>query len=296
MMYLWFILFVPSARLIWPPAHDVSLEDNDTFEIIDTFDEEEMQDVYDEESEMIRMGLLEKETTESGDFYRLHQVAERRNKEVSKEDKKLRYKYKREFNPEMLEPRPWKASYIDEKGGEHKNKRAFDVNTNYDYNTYEIEFKKNLEKRENLSSTLNATDVAEDETLKDAAGTLIDFKKPINCTAEENRGIGIGALECLWEDQSTDHKAVKVLKKIGKIIVVWTTVYLAIAIPLWCWCCCCFRCKFCFPKARIDEVKKYLTENPIGVYHDEDGAEIKYEPTNYEKYAQKKLERAIRKL
>lgn len=62
------------------------------------------------------------------------------------------------------------------------------------------------------------------------------------------------------------------------------------------WCCCCFQCRFCKPYKRIDEAKKYLMDNPIGVYHTSKKEKITYKPTSYEKYAQKQLERALMKL
>lgn len=38
-----------------------------------------------------------------------------------------------------------------------------------------------------------------------------------------------------------------------------------------------------------------MADNPPGVYH-KDGTIIKYKPTHYEKYAQKRLEQALLKL
>lgn len=45
----------------------------------------------------------------------------------------------------------------------------------------------------------------------------------------------------------------------------------------------------------MDEVKKFIVDNPVGVYN-EGGVRYKYTPTIFERYSQKKLEKAIMKL
>lgn len=62
------------------------------------------------------------------------------------------------------------------------------------------------------------------------------------------------------------------------------------------WCCCCFRCKFCFPKERIEDAKTFFVNFPPGVYVDENNEVINFEPTFYEKNAYKRLEQLIMKI
>lgn len=102
--------------------------------------------------------------------------------------------------------------------------------------------------------------------------------------------------------------------KIFYLSLVILAAYIIIAIPCWCskgklkknnknltyiqflgWCCCCCRCKWCFPRQRIDEAKKFLADNPVGVYHDKDGKKIEFKTTIYEKYAFAQLEKALKK-
>lgn len=131
---------------------------------------------------------------------------------------------------------------------------------------------------------------------------------------------GLAAAECFWiELKSPKLKGAKlqIIEKIARIALIWFCVYLVIAIPCWCqrgtvidsyqfitllklfnflgWCCCCFRCKFCKPRQRIDEAKHFLMNNPAGVYHIND-EKVTYTPSNYEEYAQKKLQHVLMKL
>lgn len=59
------------------------------------------------------------------------------------------------------------------------------------------------------------------------------------------------------------------------------------------WCCCCFRCKFCRPRSRINEAKKFMMDNPPGTFVSEDKKTINYKPTVYENDAYEKLKKTL---
>lgn len=108
----------------------------------------------------------------------------------------------------------------------------------YDYNSLESEYKKELKNVINSNDTLNHTEAKEEELMKEAVNKLVDFKEtPRNCTEEEKKGIGIGAVECFWLDlqkpTSKDEK-IKIFERIGRLVLIWFCVYLVIAIPCWC--------------------------------------------------------------
>lgn len=76
-------------------------------------------------------------------------------------------------------------SKIDEKRENEKEK-----DENYDYNNFKAEYNKEIVEAKNQKDVLNYTEVKEDETLGEAVETVVEFKEPKNCTAEEKKGIG----------------------------------------------------------------------------------------------------------
>nr|XP_022905651.1 uncharacterized protein LOC111417562 [Onthophagus taurus] len=180
-----------------------------------------------------------------------------------------------------------------ERNGATKNEGKREKNLNYDGEV--VKFKTD-------NDTLKFEDVKEEESVNDAVDKIIDFEEPLNCTEEEAKGIGLKAMKCLAYDlrnvKNSDNREF-LIKRVKKIVLIWFCVYLAIAVPLWCekgWCCCCFFCNCCKPQKRIDKIKKFLVENPVGVLKTPKGVIRKFKPTPYEKYTQKKLEQAIMKL
>ncbi|XP_023016667.2 uncharacterized protein [Leptinotarsa decemlineata] len=305
---------------IWPPAYKVNLTDEETFEIFDALKNSDVQDVYDEE-ELIKREDLEKLGIKSHPekYFRIHHSLRRKKKDISTKDKRMKKKVFETFNPDSEYSLPWKGGFVNEEGSfikdedviyfnqdaiiseEHKEKRDDKVENkdeNYDYSKLKQEYKEELKTIVKSNETLNYTDTKEEESLKESVRSLI--KKPLrNCTDEEKKGIGILAIECLLSDLNKPRMKNQFLEKLVRIVAVWFAVYLIIAIPCWCqygWCCCCFRCKFCQPREEIEEVKRYFTNNPPGIFHDKDNKVFEYQPTFYEKYAHKKLEQELRNL
>lgn len=178
-------------------------------------------------------------------------------------------------------------------------------NKDYDYKSLEKEYEEEIQKVKSSNDTLNFTEINEDESAKEAVKSLIAFDKlPRNCTKEEISKIGLGAVECFFIDvknitNKTRPEQIMLGKRILKVVLIWFCIYLAIAIPCWCqkgWCCCCCRCKFCRPLESIDEAKKFLVANPIGTYNSQEDGEVLFEPSVYEKQAQKKLEHVLMRL
>ncbi|KAJ8915646.1 hypothetical protein NQ315_003430 [Exocentrus adspersus] len=310
---------------IWPPPYSVNLSHEETFVISEMLKDNDVQDVYDEE-ELIKQEdtreRLNLKTSENEEFYRIHQQARRYNDRLSKDEgyNKDKVQIFKEFNPDVEEPVPWKAGFVDEKGkflededtfyfdlednfNDNKAKRSNEEannNTdkvNYDYKNFKAEYENNIKAAVKANDTVKYTTVKEDESVKDSVKAMVDFKKtPRNCTAEEMKGIGLGAVECFWVEMQQPRMKNHMFEKILRVFIIWVILYIVIAIPCWCqygWCCCCCRCKFCYPRENIAEVQKFFAQNPIGIYHDDEGNVYTYKPTNYEKYAYKKLEKAI---
>ncbi|XP_024936046.1 uncharacterized protein LOC112493693 isoform X2 [Cephus cinctus] len=172
----------------------------------------------------------------------------------------------------------------------------------------ELEYSQQIKDDMNSSKTYNYTDTGEpEETAGDALKKLVELKKPKNCTKEELTQFGIKALECLAFDyqhakNKTDVK--KVLTRTWIVIRIWMFIYICIAIPCWCqkgWCCCCFRCKFCFPRERIESAKEYYAKYPPGILQEVPvkgtaDETIKYTPTLFEVEAYERFEAGIRNL
>ncbi|KAJ8958930.1 hypothetical protein NQ318_019700 [Aromia moschata] len=309
---------------MWPPPYKVNLTSEEIFVISEPLEKSDVQDVYDEE-EMIKMEEMKEINLKSQNdkYYRIHQHYQNQEQLTKRKDYDgKKEKPFEEFNPDSEEPLPWKAGFVDqddeflpEKGMIYfdedaklvkegqKQKRADSANgagENYDYANLKAEYNKEVKMAAKSKETLKYSTVKEDESFKDSAKALVNFKqKPRNCTAEEAKGIGLGAVECFWMEANKPKTNSKIFEKILRIFVIWIVVYIVVAIPCWCqygWCCCCCRCKFCRPKEQIDDIKKFIADNPVGVFHDEEGNKIKYKPTYYEKYAQKRLEEEINRL
>lgn len=108
----------------------------------------------------------------------------------------------------------------------------------YDYRNLESAYKEELKNLVNSNETLNHTEVKEEELIKEAVNKLVDFKEtPRNCSEEEKKGIGMGAVECVWLDlkkPKSEGSRIQILQRIGRLVLIWFCVYLAIAIPCWC--------------------------------------------------------------
>lgn len=62
---------------------------------------------------------------------------------------------------------------------------------NYDYGHFKAEYIDEVKLEEKSNSTLNHTEVEEEETIKEAMHKMVDFKETSrNCTEEERKGIG----------------------------------------------------------------------------------------------------------
>lgn len=60
----------------------------------------------------------------------------------------------------------------------------------YDYSAMKQEYEENIQVIKISNNTLNFTDVEEEESVKDAVKSLVESKKKLNCSLEEQRGIG----------------------------------------------------------------------------------------------------------
>ncbi|XP_023309947.1 uncharacterized protein LOC111691408 [Anoplophora glabripennis] len=313
---------------IWPPAYSVNLSHEETFVISEPLKDSDVQDVYDEEELIEKEDLAERRSMKSQNekYFRIHRQVGRYNDKFGGEDgyNKDKIKVFEEYNPDVDDPVPWKAGFVDEHGkfkpdegiiyfdgepqryfGNNKPKReeeAADKNdsVSYDYNSLKKEYEKNIKAAEKSNDTVRYSTVKEEESIKESVKAMFDFKKtPRNCTVEESKGIGLGAMECFWMEMKKPKIKNHVFAKAIRIIIIWVLLYVVIAVPCWCqygWGCCCCRCKFCRPRENILEVQKFFAENPVGVYHDENGKVFNYKPTSYEKYAYKKLEQQLNKL
>ncbi|KAJ8977157.1 hypothetical protein NQ317_015480 [Molorchus minor] len=312
------------AYSIWPPPYNISLSHEETFVISELLEKSDVQDVYDEE-EMIKKEEMEnmKINPPREKFFMVHQhVADSNNNVKDDIDYQSKEKSVEEFNPDREEALPWQGGFVNEheqfipekemiyfdedakalKGNEKQKREdlAKRDSQNYDYMNFKAEYENNVKQEQKSNDTVRYSTVKESESLRDSAKELIAFKEtPRNCTAEEMKGIGSAAVECFWMEANKPKTNSRALEKAIRLFIVWIVIYVVVAIPCWCqygWCCCCFQCKFCKPREQIDEVKRFVAENPVGVYHDEEGNKITYKATNYEKYAQKKLEKEIDRL
>ncbi|CAG9863411.1 unnamed protein product [Phyllotreta striolata] len=314
-----FAMVLQETFSIWPPPYNLTLNDEETFEIFDPIDPEDLQEVYDEE--MISKEDMRNLQVESDNdkYYRIHRSVnnDKENSwDIGEEPVKKREIFE-EFNPDVEYPAPFKAGLVNAEGefvneddviyfddrnedvaGKKKREDQVSTEDNYDYNKLKEQFDNEVKQASVSNETVNYTNVKEDESIKDSIKTFLDIgKEPKNCTNEERKGIGLGAIECLWADFRKPKLRNHLLEKVIRIALIWFIVYLVIAIPLWCqygWCCCCCRCAICRPLEQIEEVKRFCAQNPPGTYHDEDGNATKYEPTRFEKYAQKALEKQLR--
>ncbi|KAG5879115.1 hypothetical protein JTB14_031662 [Gonioctena quinquepunctata] len=314
-IFLWVTVEI---SCIWPPAYKVNLTDEGTFEIFETIKNSEVQDVYDEE-ELVKRQDMDKlgVKPQLDKFFRIHNSLQK-SKEIVSKDEQIKKKVFETLNPDREYPLPWKGGFVDQDGNfkdedivyfneealkpdERKQKRDKKLKTkeeNYDYSQLKKEYENEVKTAAKANETVQNKNVDEDGTLRKAIVNLVE-KTSRNCTEEERKGIGIGAMECFFSDLNKAKMKNRTLEKLVRILIIWFAVYIFIAIPCWCqygWCCCCFRCKFCRPREEIEEVKTFFVNNPPGIYHDKDGNVIEYQPTFYEKYAQRKVEQELKKL
>lgn len=108
----------------------------------------------------------------------------------------------------------------------------------YDYSQLEKEYKEEMKTAIKSNETLNHTEAKEEEVVKEAMQKLVDFKEtPRNCSEEEKKGIGMGAVECFWLEMKKPKASsdrIKILERFGRLALIWFCVYLAVAIPCWC--------------------------------------------------------------
>lgn len=317
------------VHAIWPPPYNVNLSHEETFVISELLQDSDVQDVYDEEEMIKKEDLAERQNAylQNDKYFGMHRQVRRYNDRFGDDTGYNNNKTKvyKEFNPDVEESVPWKAGFVDEEGrfkpdegvvyfdGEPSNfgnnilKRSDEEETadkndsvNYDYNSLKAGYDKEIKEAKDSADTLKYSTVKEEESLKDSLKEMVDFKKtPKNCTAEEMKGIGLEAVECFWMEMKKPRMKSHVFEKAIRIVVIWIILYIVVAVPCWCqcgWCCCCCRCKFCRPRENIAEIQKFFADNPVGVYHDEEGNVYTYKPTSYEKYAYRKLEKELNKL
>ncbi|GJQ76678.1 hypothetical protein Trydic_g15534 [Trypoxylus dichotomus] len=316
------LFIITKVMTIWPPPYRIHLNQSEDFVIFETIGREDSDDIlYSEEDEMIKPLDIRSLniSKDSSKYIKIHKLAIKQGKKsFSAVRSAERIKWP-EYNYDNEEGTPWVAGhFINNKSQENTNvyylnemakrqmssdvaeKRSYsEIPLDYDYEKFKEEYESDMKLAQRKDDVLNVVDVTEEEQFKDAFKSMLNFSKtPRNCTKEEIKGIGLAAVECFWYDfkkvETKEQKRV-LLQRIYKLIIFWIVIYVAIAVPCWCqkgWCCCCFRCRFCKPRLRIDDVKRFHAENPPGVYYT-DRQKLTYKPTHYEKYAQKRLEQAI---
>ncbi|KAL3287109.1 hypothetical protein HHI36_001590 [Cryptolaemus montrouzieri] len=331
MEYLILCSFYLSIQCFWPPSYDINLHENITFVISEDQKDEDDKIVQDED-EMILNDELEKLqfNENSNKFAKLHQIAFRKRENIETfQVNTMKYHESNWDSEEMI---PKEIGFVGENGtledlipiysfkndairkrNHTANESIYDTkhvemkrqyaesslqDVEYNYDEMKARFDEDLAKEKTSENILNYKEVKEEETARDSLKTIWREKDEINCTIEEMKGIGARAFLCVLKEPDKN-KASKFFARLGKICILWFIVYLIAAVPMWCtrgWCCCCFRCKFCRPRARIDGIKEYFTQNPPGVVHDDYDNIIEYQPTSYETYYQKQLEKELRKL
>ncbi|XP_066249387.1 uncharacterized protein [Euwallacea similis] len=316
---------------IWVPEYEVNLQQDEEFVIPETLELSDVEDIYEEE-ELIRdherKALnLPDESLNSDRYYRLHSMS--RNKNFKKEDdvKLARGGELKQNFPEfgLARPEPWIAGFVDETDNIIKNEDTIyfadearsanftDVelikrevkneknDSDYDYESLKSQYDESMKIEETREDTAKYKEIKEEESPNEAVKNLFKVAAQ-NCTDEENRNLGIGDVKCflMTSSQMYLNKDAKhyVIKKVLLTVTIWALVYVVIAVPLWCqygWGCCCCRFKFCNPRIEIDEVKTFCVNNPPGIYYEE-GTLRRYQPTIYEIYAHRELEKLIEQL
>lgn len=111
-----FVNIFPRILSFWPPPYEVNLKQEETFVISDLVENEDVNDVYKEEEEIIKREDLEKfhfNLNNDEKYYRLHRNVRKQNiisQTTPKNDKNIK-KYD-EFNPDVDEPLPWEAGFV----------------------------------------------------------------------------------------------------------------------------------------------------------------------------------------
>ncbi|KAF5271759.1 hypothetical protein FQA39_LY08082 [Lamprigera yunnana] len=304
MMYILLVHLPIIVECIWPLSYTVDLNHDETFIISDVNDEESDEMLKEDEIKSLKLDKDDRK------YSRLQRFVSNYNKEKKGYNSK-QIRKPEEVNMDLVDPQPWEAGFFKSKShqGEdlhliRKKENVVKKNSNqedYDYESLKAEFKYNLLKDKQSNKTLKYIETKEEESFKDAVNVIVHQKK-INCTAEDEKGIGASAVKCLVKgilsSDTTKKDQYRLLHRIKRVILIWLFIYIIIAVPLWCergWGCCCCQCKFCRPRERIEKAKKYLMDNPVGTYT-VNKKKIYYTPTNYEKYAYKNLEKKLMKL
>ncbi|XP_044744680.1 uncharacterized protein LOC123306647 [Coccinella septempunctata] len=318
------------VKCFWPPPYTIDLHDEGTFEISEDLDTK-MDKIVEDEDEMIADKELSRLQFNKNPhkFVRLHQAVDGIEKNAEREDDLLNNSFNiseenfyKEYTDERittnlsysLKANPnvdyhnnmtknFAISNIEEKrqvNESYTKYRRSEENTsdNADYNYEDMKRKFEEKIEEERRTEVKYTELKEYEDMEDSLKTIWRKKEEINCTIAEMKNINGKALLCLLKEPSKN-KASKFFTRLGKILVIWFIVYVIIAVPMWCtrgWCCCCCRCKFCRPRNRIEWIKEYFMQNPVGVVHDDYGNRIEYHPTKYEKYYYSNLEKELKKL
>ncbi|XP_031344788.1 uncharacterized protein LOC116171894 [Photinus pyralis] len=297
-------IYSPSA-CIFPLSYNVSFKNEETF-IISDIEHDENDDVYQAEDEMLKEDEVNEQNLEvdSKHFKKLHQISSNyNNKKEFQYNSKLKLKPKEHFQSANDEE-PWETSIIYPNDNGTNDKRNYKIRQthdkeDYNYDALKVEYDNDIKKEEKSKKTLKYSDTKEEESFNDAINAVVHPVQQ-NCTVEQQKGIGLSAVQCLMTDimdpKTNKAKRSELLNRVKKLILIWIAMYLIIAIPCWCqrgWCCCCFQCSTCKPHQNIDKAKKFLMDNPPGTYKESAKKVITYKPTHYEKYAYKNLEKAL---
>ena len=223
------LLLAREVLSIWPPPHEIHLEDGETFVISEI---SESDDIFSDEDEMIP---VEPSPDSEKKYFMIHQIALHQNKRELTENQPVKNITKfEEHNFDLDEAIPWEGGFVDTKGNfiqpvvlslaiyslicdldlqenEHvyylnemakrlidskiKRKREEEKQVeekveNYDYGSFKTAYQKEVEAERQSKDKFNYTDVKEDETVEEAVDAVMEFKDAKNCSAESNRGIG----------------------------------------------------------------------------------------------------------
>ncbi|XP_066249388.1 uncharacterized protein [Euwallacea similis] len=265
---------------IWVPEYEVNLQQDEEFVIPETLELSDVEDIYEEE-ELIRdherKALnLPDESLNSDRYYRLHSMS--RNKNFKKEDdvKLARGGELKQNFPEfgLARPEPWIAGFVDETDNIIKNEDTiYFADEARSANFTDVELIKREVKNEKNDSDYDYESLKSqyDESMK-IEETREDTAKYKEIKEEESPNEAVKNLFKVAAQNCTDEEN----RNLG-------------------WGCCCCRFKFCNPRIEIDEVKTFCVNNPPGIYYEE-GTLRRYQPTIYEIYAHRELEKLIEQL
>jgi hypothetical protein len=108
----------------------------------------------------------------------------------------------------------------------------------YDYDKFRNDYYDEVQAAQHSNTSFNYTEKGKsEETIGDAINEIVDFKKPKNCSKEEDRNFGIKSMECLWDDFRKAHtkkEKTQLSHRLVKVLIIWLLIYTAIAVPCWC--------------------------------------------------------------